>query len=38
MRFPVITRHRKAEAKIHGKSKNHPFYLVAAYVEQLNVA
>jgi len=38
MRFPVIIRHRKAEAKIYGKSKNYPFYRVAAYVEQLNVA
>ena len=32
MRFPVIIRHRKAEAKIYGKSKNYPFYRVAAYV------
>jgi integrase len=32
MRFPAIIRHRKAEAKIYGKSKNYPFYRVAAYV------
>src|SRR2546430_801745 len=32
MRFPVIIRHRKAEAKIYGKSKNYSFYRVAAYV------
>ncbi|PYJ55678.1 MAG: hypothetical protein DME24_24385 [Verrucomicrobia bacterium] len=32
MRFPVIIRHRKAEAKIYGKSKSYPFYRVAAYV------
>jgi hypothetical protein len=28
MRFPFIIRHRKAEARIYGKSKNYPFYRV----------
>jgi hypothetical protein len=32
MRFPVIIRSRKAEARIYGKRKNYPFYRVAAYV------
>jgi len=32
MRFPVVIRHRKAEGKTCGGSKNHPFYRVAARV------
>jgi hypothetical protein len=32
MRFPLVIRHRKAEVRIYGKSKNYAFYRVAAYV------
>ena len=32
MIFPVVVQHRKAEAKIYGKSDKYPFYRVAAYV------
>ncbi len=33
LKFPKLIRHRKAEAKIYGKSKSYPFYRVASYVE-----
>jgi integrase len=31
VKFPKVIRHRKAEAKIYGKSKRYPFYRVAHY-------
>ncbi len=32
MRFPVVIRHRKAEARIYGRSDAYDYYRVAAYV------
>jgi integrase len=32
MKFPLTIRHRKAEAKIYGKSESYPFYRLSYYV------